>query len=268
MKLDVSFASKFHRPVEAVSAECAAALQSKWDSAAMATAKDVRVPAPPPFSATQLEPWLWVGSCEDARNGQALAQHSITHVLNVAKECDSPGTPFQPQPGVTVQYMQFMLRDHGDEQIVPYLIPAISFIEEARLQGGSVLIHCRQGISRSASFCLAYLMAKHNMSFDQAFSYAQSRRGIINPNLGFVLSLVEFQKVAPRIHDALETSPPDPSPSMSHLMEHVRKTCNSACEEGGAHVDGTSKQERPVINYSHLFPMEFSEIVQPHALTI
>lgn len=35
--------------------------------------------------------------------------------------------------------------------------------------GGRVLVHCHKGVSRSVTLCMAYLIWKHNLSYDEAF---------------------------------------------------------------------------------------------------
>jgi protein-tyrosine phosphatase len=53
------------------------------------------------------------------------------------------------------------------------------------MSGGTVLVHCFAGISRSASCIIAYLMQELNMPFFEAMSYTRKRRPIIFPNYGF-----------------------------------------------------------------------------------
>jgi protein-tyrosine phosphatase len=58
-------------------------------------------------------------------------------------------------------------------------------MKEALMSGGTVLVHCFAGISRSASCIIAYLMQELNMPFFEAMSYTRKRRPIIFPNYGF-----------------------------------------------------------------------------------
>ena len=60
-------------------------------------------------------------------------------------------------------------------------------------RGGSVLIHCQMGISRSATVAIAYLMKYHSFSRDAAYQYVKERRPLINPNPGFWSQLQLFQ---------------------------------------------------------------------------
>ena len=65
--------------------------------------------------------------------------------------------------------------------------------ESIRESGGKVLIHCRAGISRSATICIAYLMYAGQLTVDEAHDYLKYRRPLISPNLNFMRQLAEFQ---------------------------------------------------------------------------
>lgn len=51
---------------------------------------------------------------------------------------------------------------------------------------GRVLIHCSQGVSRSASLAIAYLMWKRAAGYDDVFQEVKAARGVANPNIGFI----------------------------------------------------------------------------------
>jgi protein-tyrosine phosphatase len=45
-----------------------------------------------------------------------------------------------------------------------------------------VLVHCMAGVSRSASFVIAYVMRKQGKGFEQALQFVKERRAKANPN--------------------------------------------------------------------------------------
>jgi protein-tyrosine phosphatase len=50
-------------------------------------------------------------------------------------------------------------------------------------------------MQRSACVVSAYLMAIHNMNFDQTYNYLKSRRPIVyTPNVNFKKSLISYYK--------------------------------------------------------------------------
>ena len=81
---------------------------------------------------------------------------------------------------------RYHLKDHVRENIECVFYDAIDFFEEAKKEGGKVYVHCVQGVSRSATIVISYLMFTRKMTFHDAFSYVRERRGIINPNTGFI----------------------------------------------------------------------------------
>jgi protein-tyrosine phosphatase len=56
-------------------------------------------------------------------------------------------------------------------------------------QNRKVLVHCAAGVSRSASFVIAYIMKSRKIGFDEAYTFVKSKRPIITPNSGFVKQL-------------------------------------------------------------------------------
>ena len=51
---------------------------------------------------------------------------------------------------------------------------------------GRVLVHCSQGVSRSATLAIAYLMWKRAAGYDDVFQEVKAARGVANPNIGFI----------------------------------------------------------------------------------
>ena len=65
--------------------------------------------------------------------------------------------------------------------------------DDVAAEGGKVLVHCRAGVSRSATVCIAYLMHKQGISLDAAFDQVLVKRPVIDPNLNFIQQLQRFE---------------------------------------------------------------------------
>jgi protein-tyrosine phosphatase len=78
--------------------------------------------------------------------------------------------------------------------LLEYLDEFIAFIHKARESGGQVLVHCNQGVSRSASIVIAYLMYKDKVSYSQAYMIAAGARPSIKPNYGFEQQLQKYEQ--------------------------------------------------------------------------
>jgi hypothetical protein len=80
---------------------------------------------------------------------------------------------------------------------------------------GNILVHCRQGISRSGAIIVAYLMRSFSLNYDTAVAIAQTCRPAIQPNSGFAdqlrlwhnLDYQLFTGLTDAGHGMLETKP-------------------------------------------------------------
>lgn len=60
-----------------------------------------------------------------------------------------------------------------------------------RLISGKVLVHCKMGVSRSATCAIAYLMIDRNMTASEALRTVRRNRNI-RPNDGFMLQICKL----------------------------------------------------------------------------
>ncbi|XP_074309994.1 protein-tyrosine-phosphatase MKP1 [Silene latifolia] len=140
---------------------------------------------------------IYLGSEMVAKSREVLRQNGITHVLNcVGFVCPEY---FKGDLG----YKTLWLQDSPSEDITSILYDVFDYFEDVREQGGRVLVHCCQGVSRSTSLVIAYLMWKEGQNFEEAFEYVKAARGVTNPNMGFACQLLQCQK---RVH-AVPASP-------------------------------------------------------------
>ena len=69
-----------------------------------------------------------------------------------------------------------------------------NFIEENINNNRPVYVHCAQGISRSTSCILHYLMSKKGMNLKESFDLVRAKRNVASPTVGFFKDLINFEK--------------------------------------------------------------------------
>ncbi|KAF5726709.1 protein-tyrosine-phosphatase MKP1-like [Tripterygium wilfordii] len=136
---------------------------------------------------------IYLGSDAVAKNREILRQNGITHVLN----CVGFVCPEYFKSDLV--YKTLWLQDSSSEDITSILYDVFDYFEDVREKSGRVLVHCCQGVSRSTSLAIAYLMWREGQSFEDAFQYVKAARGVTNPNMGFTCQLLQCQK---RVHAA------------------------------------------------------------------
>lgn len=131
---------------------------------------------------------LYLGSLEAAKNKEKLLELKITHILVAASmlKCLYP-SEFK-------YYQLTSLEDTPNADIKRFFRDTSKFIEDVIDNGGRVYVHCHQGVSRSASVVIAFLMEFRGFSFDEAMTYVKARRPIVKPNDGFVKQLKEYEE--------------------------------------------------------------------------
>src|SRR4051794_23033696 len=89
----------------------------------------------------------------------------------------------------------FQLSDyHYTEPSLRNALSHLSFVYFCLHFLGKVYVHCRMGISRSATLVLAYLIMKRGLSAQEAVRTVRKHREII-PNQGFLKQLCELNEL-------------------------------------------------------------------------
>lgn len=121
-----------------------------------------------------------------AVNPTTIGQNDITCIINATNE-----VPNFCMNGVAI--MKLWVEDTVDTNLLPYFDMVANHIQDVSDGGGRTLVHCLAGVSRSASFCLAYLMKYQKKTLRQAYEYLAARRPVVRPNLSFWKQLAEYE---------------------------------------------------------------------------
>jgi len=152
--------------------------------------------------------WIWIGEAEDARNGEALKRNNVRYVLNCTHPRSEGGVPNFHEKDSWFQYCRVVLGDNATENLTARLKASWEFLERCRVrEDGGVLVHCQQGVSRSCSMVISYLMKYYRYSFDDAFALVKAARKQANPNEGFTTQLRELDEQL-RTTNGYEKLPP------------------------------------------------------------
>eukprot|EP01065_Artemidia_motanka_P050682 TRINITY_DN8724_c0_g1_i3.p2 TRINITY_DN8724_c0_g1~~TRINITY_DN8724_c0_g1_i3.p2 ORF type:complete len:318 (+),score=51.30 TRINITY_DN8724_c0_g1_i3:228-1181(+) len=165
-------------------------------------------PAPPEPDPTcdradldEILPHVWLGSWRPASEAAVLRSCSISHVVNACAEADGPplrwaGREYTVErwPDVPGRRLSIPARDEPSYDLSQHFSDVADFIDGVVDGGGSCLVHCRQGASRSATLVIAWMMRRHGLTAAAAESFALSRRQDVQPNSGFVEQLRVWER--------------------------------------------------------------------------
>ncbi|THU93241.1 phosphatases II [Dendrothele bispora CBS 962.96] len=132
---------------------------------------------------------LYIGSISAIHDVDLLRSHNVSHLVQVLD------APWLPPLGEKEGFTSFKISilDATSADLKPYLENACTSIDRALREGRSVLVHCQQGVSRSAAVVIAYLIRNHGMSYDVAYNHLLRKRACIKPNSGFVNALKDWE---------------------------------------------------------------------------
>lgn len=145
--------------------------------------------------------YLYLGDFGDASSLGLLSELGITHLLNCAGVVSNHGFYRPPHGGSTVPryYKQFEAIDCEEYDLSAHFDEAFQYIDEARSEGGKVLVYCVRGVNRSAAICVAYLVARDGADLSTAVTHVALARGRVLTNPGFQKQLVKFAAKCKRL---------------------------------------------------------------------
>ncbi|KAG6378741.1 protein-tyrosine phosphatase-like protein [Boletus reticuloceps] len=117
---------------------------------------------------------LYLGNIHAARSPRSITERRITHIVSV---CNDAIPAEIPESGIA--HLRVPVEDVDFADLLIWLPTACQFIEQAIAAGGVVLVHCNQGLTRSATVVAAYLMCTRRIDATQAMSAV--RQGLFLP---------------------------------------------------------------------------------------
>ncbi|KAK3314712.1 hypothetical protein B0H66DRAFT_319543 [Apodospora peruviana] len=140
--------------------------------------------------------YMYLGNLGHANNPDLLKSLGIGQILSVGETAmwrDGELEEWGVENTCVVQGVQ----DNGIDPLTEEFERCLEFIDRGRARGTATLVHCRVGVSRSATICIAEVMRTLNMSFPRAYCFVRARRlnVIIQPHLRFAYELLKWEEL-------------------------------------------------------------------------
>lgn len=132
----------------------------------------------------EIIPRLFLGDFCAASNEETMKQFDV--IINMTKE--------KSLEIESKLHIQIPSEDVPNFEILPILNWVVPKIVQFLEEGKKVFVHCKAGISRSATVVIACLMRIKNISSDEAIAFVKTKRvQKTSPNFGFLFALMCFK---------------------------------------------------------------------------
>ncbi|KAK5078086.1 tyrosine/serine/threonine protein phosphatase pps1 [Lithohypha guttulata] len=145
---------------------------------------------------SRIMPYMYLGNLTHANNPELLKRLGIKRILSVGEPVSWSKAEWESWGRENVKFVD-RVQDNGIDELGTEIEKCIKFIGRGKKEGSATLVHCRVGVSRSATICIAEVMASQEMSFPQAYCFVRARRlnVIIQPHLKFVYELMVWDEI-------------------------------------------------------------------------
>lgn len=129
---------------------------------------------------------LLISNARSACSTELIQQEAVTLCLNVSKQ--------QPFPSGKVSTLRIAVYDDPNEDLYQHFDQCADAIANEAMRGGRCVVYCKNGRSRSATICVAYLMKHQGLSLVDAFQTVKNARSVVEPNPGFWSQLEKYEQ--------------------------------------------------------------------------
>ncbi|RAL00929.1 tyrosine/serine/threonine protein phosphatase PPS1 [Aspergillus ibericus CBS 121593] len=145
---------------------------------------------------SRILPYMYLGNLSHANNPEMLCALGIKRILSIGETVSwssSEAAKIDPKNLLHITQVQ----DNGIDPLTQEFDRCLEFIRQGKSDGMATLVHCRVGVSRSATICIAEVMASLGLSFPRAYCFVRARRlnVIIQPHLRFVYELLKWEEL-------------------------------------------------------------------------
>ena len=108
-----------------------------------------------------------------------LKKKNIAFVLNLCSEDEYKESALLKK---SFKYKSYSLPDHKSKRVIEFLeIIECLKILKTNYNQGSIFVHCLASIERSPIVCLAWLMFKKKLNFEDAYIYLSQKHKMTSP---------------------------------------------------------------------------------------
>lgn len=132
---------------------------------------------------SEILPGLYIGN-------QIAASTIVKHHANFISRMITLRSQTKPFKAEEIVWKGIDIEDSAKTSIRSHFEEVYNFIEATEK---AVLVHCREGCSRSTTVVIAYLMKKFDLSFEVAYSYVKKKHPRTIPNKNFTKQLMEYE---------------------------------------------------------------------------
>ncbi|XP_060761463.1 dual specificity phosphatase 28 isoform X2 [Neoarius graeffei] len=130
---------------------------------------------------------LFISNARSACSTELIQKEAVTLCINVSRQ--------QPCPSARISStLRVPVYDDPNEDLHAHFDRCADVILGEAARGGRTVVYCKNGRSRSATICIAFLMKHQNLPLTQAYEVVKSARSVVEPNPGFWAQLEQYEQ--------------------------------------------------------------------------